>query len=169
MHAHTDTHIHTHTHIHACARTHTTTHTQWSQKTSVLTPKCRIHRGEGPNLNNVLKVSYPNPQKFPLLVSHHIPPDPCPRSKQVIVLVQKAAQRNVNKAMRCKKHKYSVTLPTLKWSLQRKNPFLNNFILPPQKRCMLDRSVHQPTQWTVANISHLSVTHLGGHAHLWCH
>ena len=28
---------------------------------------------------------------------------------------------------------------------------------PP--RCVLDRSVHQPTQWTVANVAHLSVTH----------
>ena len=32
-----------------------------------------------------------------------------------------------------------------------------------------DRSVHQPTQWTGANAAHLSVTHLGGHAHLRCH
>ena len=33
----------------------------------------------------------------------------------------------------------------------------------------LDRSVHQPTQWTVANVARLSIIHLGGHAHLWCH
>ena len=26
--------------------------------------------------------------------------------------------------------------------------------------------IDQPTQWTVANVAHLSVTHLGGHAHL---
>ena len=38
---------------------------------------------------------------------------------------------------------------------------------PP--RCVLDRSVYQPSQWTVANVAHLSVTRLGGHAHLWCH
>ena len=36
---------------------------------------------------------------------------------------------------------------------------------PP--RCTRDRSVHQPTRWTVANVAHPSVTHLGGHAHLW--
>ncbi|CAL8356249.1 unnamed protein product [Boreogadus saida] len=35
---------------------------------------------------------------------------------------------------------------------------------PP--RCVLDRSVYQPTQWTEANVAHLSVTLLGGHAHL---
>ena len=29
---------------------------------------------------------------------------------------------------------------------------------PP--RCVLDRSVYQPTKWTVANVGHLSVTHL---------
>ena len=38
---------------------------------------------------------------------------------------------------------------------------------PPRR--VLDRSVHQPTRWTIANAAHLSVTHLGGHAHLWCH
>ena len=27
---------------------------------------------------------------------------------------------------------------------------------------VLDRSGYQPTQWTVANIAHLSVTRLGG-------
>ena len=27
-------------------------------------------------------------------------------------------------------------------------------------------SVYQPTQWTVANVAHLAVTHLGGHVHL---
>ena len=32
--------------------------------------------------------------------------------------------------------------------------------------CMLDGSVHQPTQWTVPNVAPLSITHLGGHAHL---
>jgi hypothetical protein len=37
---------------------------------------------------------------------------------------------------------------------------------PP--RCVLDRSVYQPTKWTVANVAHLSVTQLGGHAHLLC-
>ena len=37
---------------------------------------------------------------------------------------------------------------------------------PP--RCVLDRSVYQPTHSTVANIAHLSSTHLGGHAHLGC-
>ena len=38
-------------------------------------------------------------------------------------------------------------------------------------RYVLDRSpiIYQPTQWTVANAAHLSVTDLGGHAHLWCH
>ena len=35
---------------------------------------------------------------------------------------------------------------------------------PPRR--VLDGSVHQPSQWTVANVSHLSSTHLGGHAHL---
>ena len=34
--------------------------------------------------------------------------------------------------------------------------------------CALDRSVHQPTPWSVANGAHLSVTQLGGHVHLWC-
>ena len=38
------------------------------------------------------------------------------------------------------------------------------WVCPP--RCVLDRSVYQPTQWTVANVAHLSVTHLGGHAQL---
>ena len=33
--------------------------------------------------------------------------------------------------------------------------------------CWMDQST-SPTQWTVANVAHLSVTHLGGHAHLWC-
>ena len=37
-------------------------------------------------------------------------------------------------------------------------------VRPP--RCVLDKSVHQPTQWTEANVAHLSVTHLGGHAQL---
>ena len=37
---------------------------------------------------------------------------------------------------------------------------------PPRRA--LDRSVYQPTQWTVANVGHLSIIHLGGHAHLWC-
>ena len=32
--------------------------------------------------------------------------------------------------------------------------------------CVLDRSVHQPTQWTVANVAHLAIIHLDGHAHL---
>uniref|UniRef100_A0A8C4ZV12 protein-serine/threonine phosphatase n=1 Tax=Gadus morhua TaxID=8049 RepID=A0A8C4ZV12_GADMO len=35
---------------------------------------------------------------------------------------------------------------------------------PP--RCVLDRSAYQPTPWTVANVAHLSIIHLGGHAHL---
>ena len=35
---------------------------------------------------------------------------------------------------------------------------------PP--RCMLDGSVQQLTRWTVANVAHLSITQLGGHAHL---
>ena len=30
----------------------------------------------------------------------------------------------------------------------------------------IDQST-SPTQWTVANVAHLSVTHLDGHAHLW--
>ena len=30
---------------------------------------------------------------------------------------------------------------------------------PP--RCMLDRSVYQPTQWTLANVTYLSIIHLG--------
>ena len=34
---------------------------------------------------------------------------------------------------------------------------------------IMDRSVYQPTQWTVANVAHLYVTQLGGHGHLWCH
>ena len=34
---------------------------------------------------------------------------------------------------------------------------------PP--RCVRDRLIY-PTQWTVANVAHQSVTHLGGHADL---
>ena len=30
---------------------------------------------------------------------------------------------------------------------------------------LLDRSVYQPSQWTIADVAHQSVTHLGGHAH----
>ena len=40
--------------------------------------------------------------------------------------------------------------------------------MPCPPRCGLDRPVHQPTQWSVANVAHLAVTHPGGHAHLWC-
>ena len=38
---------------------------------------------------------------------------------------------------------------------------------PP--RCVLDRSVYQPTQWTVANVAHLSVTHLIAPHLVACH
>ena len=40
----------------------------------------------------------------------------------------------------------------------------HNWECPP--RFMLDRSVYQPTKWTVANVAYLSIIDLGGHAHL---
>ena len=51
--------------------------------------------------------------------------------------------------------------------------FQKHFIIRKRKwacppRCVLDRSVHQPTQWTVANVAYVSFTHLGGPAHRWC-
>ena len=52
---------------------------------------------------------------------------------------------------------------------QGRNDFHSNitaWACPP--RCVLDRSVHQPTHRTVVNVAHLSFISLGGHAHLWC-